>query len=190
MSGCKISLKKWKCVNLRPKCLMGYFWARIPKRYCYIWNYHPRICAIAKFFEKTKISKFGTKNALFGCFWAGIWKQYCHIWKQHPRTSIIVKFWEKAKIPKFDTKKALFGYFSTRISAHSNLLYNSKILRKKMPKFRAENVLFGYFWAGIWKQYCHVWNQQPGICLTKKVIQKNKIAYIWDQKCLIWVFLG
>ena len=34
---------------------------------------------IAKFREKMKIPKFGTKNALFGYFWARIIKDYRHI---------------------------------------------------------------------------------------------------------------
>ena len=48
--------------------LFRYFWARILKSYCHISNQHPEICQIAKFPEKTKITKFGTKNALFGYF--------------------------------------------------------------------------------------------------------------------------
>ena len=30
-----------------------------------------------------------------------------------------------------------------------------------MPKFGTKNAWFGYFWTGIWKQYCHIWNQHP-----------------------------
>ena len=45
--------------------LFGYFWPRMPnsgifgqefkKNYCHIWNYHPQICLIGKFHEKTKM---------------------------------------------------------------------------------------------------------------------------------------
>ena len=35
-------------------------------------NKHPRICVNAKFREKAKMPKFGTKNALFGYFWPRI----------------------------------------------------------------------------------------------------------------------
>ena len=65
--------------------LFGYFWARILKNYCHIWDQHPQICqkwvfnsyskfqclrisVIAKFCEETKMPKFGTKNALLGIF--------------------------------------------------------------------------------------------------------------------------
>ena len=35
--------------------------------------------------QKTKMPKFGTKNALSGYFWARILKNYRHIWNQHSR---------------------------------------------------------------------------------------------------------
>ena len=79
LSNCKISRKKQNCLNLGPKmpywvflikiALFGCFRARIfLKNYCHIWNQHPQICIFAKFCEKTKMPKFGTKNALFGFF--------------------------------------------------------------------------------------------------------------------------
>ena len=48
---------------------IGYFWVRISKNCCHIWNQHPQICQLVKFREKTVMSKFGTKNVLFGYFW-------------------------------------------------------------------------------------------------------------------------
>ena len=44
------------------------FGLEFKKNYCNISNQHPQICQIAKFCEKTKMPKFGTKNALFGFF--------------------------------------------------------------------------------------------------------------------------
>ena len=131
---------------------MPYFWAKILKNYCLIWNQHPRICLIVKFCEETKIPKFGTKNALLEYFWPkmpylGIFgqelkkKNYCHIWNQHPQICLFAKFHEKTKMPKFGTKK----------------------------------VWFMYFWAGIWKQYCHISNQHPRICLIGKFREKAKM---------------
>ena len=32
-------------------------------------------------------------------------------------------------------------------------------------------------------------NHHPRICLNEKFREENKNASIWDQKCLIWVFL-
>ena len=74
----KIKILKFGTKN----ALFGYFWARIWKWYCHIWNQHPRICLIAKFCKKTKTPKFGTKNALLGYFWAAILKNNCHIWNK------------------------------------------------------------------------------------------------------------
>ena len=44
--------------------LFGYILARTLENYCHIWYQHLRINVIATFFEETKITKFGTKNAL------------------------------------------------------------------------------------------------------------------------------
>ena len=83
------------------------FW----KRYCHIWNQHPQICLSAKFHEKIKIPKFGTKNTLFGYFWARILENFCHIWNKHFRICLIPKFREETKMLKFGTKNALYEYF-------------------------------------------------------------------------------
>ena len=85
------------------------------KNHCHIWNQHPRICLTAKFCKKTKMPKFGTKNARFAHFEVRIWTYYCHIWNKHPWIYSTAKFWKKTKMPKFGTKNALFGYFLARI---------------------------------------------------------------------------
>ena len=59
--------------------LFGYFWDRISKAYCHIWNQYPRIYLIAKFGKEIKMSKFKIQRALFGYFWPGISQNYCHI---------------------------------------------------------------------------------------------------------------
>ena len=185
-----------------------YFWAGIWKQYYHIWNQHPRICLIAKFREKTKIPKFGTKNALFGYFWARILKNYCHIWNQHLRISVIAKFCEETKMPKFGTKNDLLGIFDQECviwvflgknvlknychiwNQHPQICLFAKFHEKtKMPKFGTKNAWFMYFWARIWKQYCHIWNQHRRIGLIAKFREITKKDYIWDQKCLIGVFL-
>ena len=59
-------VKKWKYLNLGLKnALFWYFWARILKSYCHIWNQHP---LFANFCEEARMSKFGTKNALLRLF--------------------------------------------------------------------------------------------------------------------------
>ena len=120
LSCCKVSAKVKILTFGAKNVLFGYFWARISKKnYCHNWNKHPRICLIAKFWEKTKTSKYGTKNALSGYFWAGIWKQYYHVRNQHPKFVYLQNFVKKAKIPKFVTKnsalRTLFLYWNLKI---------------------------------------------------------------------------
>ena len=69
-----------------------------------------------------------------------------------------------------------------------------------MPKFGTKNALFGYCWDRILKNYCHIWNQHPQVCLTAKFCEKTKMpkfgtknalfGYFWDRKlknyCHIW----
>ena len=96
--------------------LFGYFWVRILKNYCHIWNQYPRICLIAKYHKKrNKTKKIETKIALFGHFWARILKKYCHIWHQHPRICPKAKFCKKRHLSNFGTINPLFGYFWARI---------------------------------------------------------------------------
>ena len=46
------------------KCLIWVLLGKdLKKCYCRIWNQHLQICLYAKFHEKTKMPKFGTKNA-------------------------------------------------------------------------------------------------------------------------------
>ena len=49
-------------------------WTGKLKNCCHICNQRPPICLIVKFCAKTRIFKFGTKNALFECFGQQFWK--------------------------------------------------------------------------------------------------------------------
>ena len=84
----------------------GYFCARILKNYCHISNQYPPICLMAIFFEKAKVTKFGTKNAVIADFWTRILKNYCDIINQHPQVCLFAKFHEKTNMAKFGTKSA------------------------------------------------------------------------------------
>ena len=57
-----------------------------------------------------------------------------------------------------------------------------------MPKFGAKSAWFGYFGVGIWKQYCHIWNQHPGIYLTAKFDQKTKMSKFGTKNALFGYF--
>ena len=117
--------EKTKMSKLRTKnAFFGYFWARISKTFCDIWNQHPRNCLIVKFCQKMKMPKLGTKNALFRYFWVRNLNNYCHIWNQHLRICQTVKFREKIRMPKFGTKNALCGYFWARILKNYCYIWN------------------------------------------------------------------
>ena len=56
-------VKKLKCLDLGPKMpYLDILGIKSSKNYCRIWNQHPRIRQTAKFCEKMKMPKFGTKN--------------------------------------------------------------------------------------------------------------------------------
>ena len=61
---------------------------------------------MAIFFEKAKVTKFGTKSAVTADFWTRILKNYCDIINQHPQVCLFAKFHEKANMAKFGTKSA------------------------------------------------------------------------------------
>ena len=96
--------------------------------------------------------KFGTKSVLFLYFLDRILKNYCHIWNPHLRINVIPKFCEEEKMPNFGTKKGLFGYFWPR-----------------MP-------CLGFFGQKIKKNFCHIWNYHPQICLIGKIHRKRKMC--------------
>ena len=158
---------------------------------------------------------FGTKNALFGYFWPrmpylSIFKHYCQIWNQHSREII--------KMPKLRTKSALFGYFQARILKTFCHIWNQHIRisgtanfceETKMSYFGTKNALFGYFWPRIpylglfgrefLKNYCHIWNQHPQICLIANFMKEQKCLILgpkmpdignlgldWKQYCHVW----
>ena len=57
-----------------------------------------------------------------------------------------------------------------------------------MPKFGTKSALFGYFWAGILKNYCHIWNHHLRISVTVKLCEEIKIAKFGTQNNLFGYF--
>ena len=64
LSTCKISRKKQMSKFGTKNALLWYFWARIWKNYCHIWNQHLWIILITKFRKRASIPKFQTKKWL------------------------------------------------------------------------------------------------------------------------------
>ena len=153
----------------------GIFGLEFEKNYCHIWNQHPQNCLIANFAKKQKCLNLGRKMWDSGIFVLEFEKKYYHICNQHPQIGLIAKYHEIMKMSKFGAKKPLFGYFWARISNTYCHIWNQhlqiSVIAKfreetKMPKFGTKNALLGYFWP--------------------------KMPYLgnFDQKYLIWVFLG
>ena len=149
-----------------------------------------------------KMPNFGPRNTLVGYFWAGTWKQYYYIWDQQHQICLIAKFREKAKISKFGSKNAmnknalmiiltknvLLGYFWAWIWKRHVVICEISVLefallQSLVQKFKSLNLtpkclfwVFYLFWSGIWKQYSHIWNQHPRICLIVKIRKKTKVS--------------
>ena len=145
-------------------------------------------------FTQNEKNKLGTKKTLFG-FWTGMLKNFCHICNQRPPIFLIAKFCVRIRILKFGTKNALFECFGQQfrkiiaIFAVSILKFASlqSLMQKiKILKFGTKSVRFPSFRAGIWKCYCHIWEQPPRICLDVKFGAKIKESLNWNQRCLIW----
>ena len=89
------------------------------------------------------------------------------------------------------------SYLKSAPSKLSNLV--NFVNKKICKKFRPKNTLFGYFQTGTLKKYCHILKQHLRISVIPKFCEettmpkfrtKNVFSGIFDQKCLIWVFLG
>ena len=186
----KIKILKFRTKNIR----FPYFEDGIWKWYCHIWNQHPWIFLIPKYWEVINMPKFGTKSV----FWARILKNCCHIWNQYVRIGAITKFYEETKKPKFGTRNALFGFFWARILKNYCHIQNQHLPISvianfceeiKMPKFATKNALCECFWARIFlKTTLSCLKSAPLNLPTSKISWNKENAYILDQKCLIGYF--
>ena len=124
-----------------------------------------------------KILKFGIKNTLFGCFGQHFLKKYSHIWNQHSRIFLISNWvflgWNFNKLCRIWNQRP-------RIL----LLQKQKFLNldSKMP-------CLGFYGSRFQKLLPYL-KSAPSNLSYSKILYKNKISYIWDQKYLILVFLG
>ena len=131
-------------------------------------------------------------------FWSWNSKTVLLYLKSTPSNLSTWKIWGKTKTSKFGIQNVLFGYvwaiilkilYSYLKSASSSLSI-SKIGRKTPD--------FGIFGWNL-KQYCHIWNQLPRICVIVKFGAKNKnpnfrtknalFGFFWP-KSLILQFFG
>ena len=121
------------------------------------------------------------------------------LWTKH---ALLVIFHQKCLVWVFLGYNFLKNYFPYLKSAPSNLqnlmVLISKFCEKtKMLKFGTKNVCLGYFlsgiskcfWCfcnGIWKEYCHIWNQYPW---TRNFAEKQKFPNYGLNMTKYWLFL-
>ena len=66
-----------------------------------------------------------------------------------------------------------------RISSHESISYKAYSENKDLSIWD-QSALFGYFWAGIFENFCHIWNQHPRICQTW--VSTNTLNF--DTRCV------
>ena len=165
-------------------CLNLVFCVVIMKKYCHIWNQQPRIFLIPKFVPKQKSLNLESKMSDFGYS-----NNYCHIWNRRPWICLTKNFCVRMKVSNFGAKNALFGYFRVWILKNYSHIWNQR------PKFflitkRNLRVKKSYIWNQNLEKLLSYLKLAPSNLSYCKVWCKNKSLEIWNQKCLIWVFLS
>ena len=147
-------------------------------------------------------------NLLYCKFWfkikyPQIWDEKCLIWvflgfnlkvilsylNQHLRIFLISNFGEKTKFI-WDFLGQNFKKLLSYLKLAPSILPTCKISRKKRkclnlgPKMNQLGVFGTEF-----KNNSPYLKSAPSNLSYCKISQKNENAYIWDKKCLIWVFL-
>ena len=172
-------------------------------------------CKILK--KKTKMLKFGTKNALFEYFWpkmlylgilGRILTKLLSYLKSSTRKFVYLQnLTKKQKCLNLGPKMPYLGIFYQKCLVWVFLGYNFKrtiaifeisnpsicLIAKcheliKMPKFGTKTALFVYFWTRIFKNYSHFWNQHPQISETAKFCEETKLPKFWTKSALFGYF--
>ena len=144
--------KKQKCLLFRQKIPLLYFWARILKNYCNIWNHQVQMCLNAKFCKNTAMPKLCIENALFGYLWGRIRKPLSYF---KSASSNLSNWKSDAKLLNLGSKNLLLRFFWPKILKKYCHLWNHQpqmcLIRKfhkkkrNMFSFGTKNALFVYF---------------------------------------------
>ena len=119
-------------------------------------------------------------------------KNYCYFRNQYPQIFQYSKFHAKIK-NTFTTKRCFIwifsGWNSKKSLSYLKLTPSNKFGAKiKILKFSTKNAWCGYFWARILKNYCHIWNQHPRICLIAKFHEKWKCLNLGPKMPYLGIF--
>ena len=126
--------------------------------------------------KNKKTLNLGLKIPYLGILGLQFNKNCSQIFNQHPRVCGTI-----SNLP------------NCKISWKNKNLWHMWQMPWQMPKF-VTNALFGYFLARISKNYCHIWNQHPRICLNANFGAKIKMlksgtkhtwfGYFWPGICI------
>ena len=112
--------------------------------------------------------------------------------KSVPSNSLKINVSCCVKNLKFRTKNALFRYFGEQIEKDI-AIFAIKALKMQSFMQNVRNSNLGQKLPSLdWhlKNYWHIWKSAPSSLPNCNILWKNENGQIWDQKCLIWVFLG
>ena len=118
-------------------------------------------------------------------------------WNEHPRICQTAKFCENMRMSKFRNKHILLKCFGARTCCKLlsyfrltplNLANCNISWKNEKPKILTKNAYLDIFLAGISKQYCHIWNQHPQVCLIAKFGEKIKMSKFGTKNALFWCF--
>ena len=73
-------------------------------------------------------------------------------------------------------------------SGPSNISISKFVKKAKMLKCVTKNGRFRYFRTRIWKQYSHIWNPLPRICVIAKFCRKAKMPKLTTKNAIFGYF--
>ena len=175
--------------------LFGYFWEIILKNYCVISNAQPQICLTSKFLHKKECFNLGSKMSYLCIFWARMLNTIV-IFEMN--TLKFVKFQNFAKKQNYlilGRKKPCLGFWGKSFK-------NICPIWSQLPKIWLIAKFSGktkYLNLGQKMPYLDIFDVEFGKNIaileniTLKLVElpvsrKSKIAYLGNEKCLVWVF--
>ena len=146
--------------------------------------------SICKIWRKTKVPKFGTRNAWkhTNVLKLEFEKVFLYLkWKPWNLSSWKISQTKKKKLLKFGIKNVLFGYFLAGIWKILLPYLKSASSSLSISEIGSKTPDFGIFGWNL-KQCCHIWNQHLQICLFAKFYQKTVMPKFWPEMPDLRVF--
>ena len=138
------------------------------------------------FHAKIKMSKFRVKIAFFGYFWVEFEKSHYHVWN-HPRFFLRESFVRNWKSFNLRIKLPYLSIFRLKFEKEAIVTFEATSdfsKRESFVQIWGQYCFIWVFWAAISKNYSHIWNQSPQICLIAEFSAKIKILEFGIKKVL------